>query len=1083
MATGHPALAPSPDLRVSIERAYARIHRERALGFAAAAIVAAIAGLATAAVMPRGATTATQGLLAIAIGLVLGLATGVLSRPAGPCSSSAVAYGLAYELARAGTVGPSVTAVRLDNTFGILALALNRGLHLLLFGLPLLVGDGIGRLVMRRRAGASLGRARWVPRAVGLALVIGLVALVAWPAHTPPVLGPDGTPVAGSLAELATVRLGGTDQAVMIRAADPDKPVLLYLSGGPGQSDLALSRVLAEGWTKDFVFVDWDQRGNGKSYAAIDPVSTFTLDRAVSDTIELSEYLRDRFGERKIYLMGESWGTILGVLAVQRRPDLFHAWIGSGQMVDVVETDRRVYRDLVAYAARAGDADLAAKLQAIGEPPYRDIPWANANLLAWYDYLYPDYTPSAGYVARGDGERARRRSASSGRSTRSSRRRTCCAASSTPSRSSTRSCTASTSGSDVPRLEVPVYILDGAAELSARRDVMAEWYDALEAPDQAAGDLRRRRALRGLRAGRRGPEAARRHDHPGDVRPLTRRAAGSRRDGRQLSGAQVFSRTQPGAQVCAIRHHRGRLARRPDDVPEARVVEVEDARVVRPAGRHGRCLRPGERQGQREAAHDHHDRERGEHGAGAGPSGPRRGERRPRAWRPQPTGSTWTPRVGRRTSGGNDPEVPARCQTRRPSGGLRPGGDRRSVDSGDGADRLATRPASRITATSAAPVGAVDVDGVPLGPWRLAPNRVERFYTGGALLERFQGLSEDAARDGHRPEDWVGSVTAAWRPPGEPPTRDGLSVVDEGGTRRTIAELLAADPAAVAGQALVDRAGATTGLLVKLLDAGARLPVHAHPSRAFAREHLGSSFGKAEAWLIVATRHVPRAEAPNLRLGFRRDVTRDELLEMVERQDTDRLLEAMHVRPARAGDTWFVPPGVPHAIGAGVFMVEIEEPSDFSIVAETRGVPVDPADAHLRLGWERAIDAFERRGLDDAGIDALRQQPVPIEDRQGLRRVALTGHDADPFFRAERVTVRGRARPDWEPAFLIGIVTMGSGVARAGDRSLAVSRGESFAVPAAVLPDLELESADGLELIACLPPRPWELGPAPGPTA
>ena len=188
----------------------------------------------------------------------------------------------------------------------------------------------------------------------------------------------------------------------MIRAVDPGKPVLLYLAGGPGQSDLALARALSEGWTRDFIFVDWDQRGTGKSYAALDPTDDLTLDQAVSDTIELTDYLRARFAKSKVYLMGKSWGTILGVLAVQRRPDLYHAWISSGQMVDVVETDQRVYADLVAYAVRAGDAELAGKLEAVGRPPYRDIPWANANLLAWYDLLYPSYTPSAGYRARGE---------------------------------------------------------------------------------------------------------------------------------------------------------------------------------------------------------------------------------------------------------------------------------------------------------------------------------------------------------------------------------------------------------------------------------------------------------------------------------------------------------------------------------------------------------------------------------------------------------------------------------------------------------------------------------------------------------
>jgi pimeloyl-ACP methyl ester carboxylesterase len=322
-----------------------------------------------------------------------------------------------------------------------------------------------------------------VPTGLGVLLTAGLGLLVAWPASTPPILGNDGRPVPGSIAELATVRLGGQDQAVMIRAASPDKPVLLYLSGGPGQSDLALARALSSGWTQDVVFVDWDQRGNGKSYAAFEPASSFTLQQAVSDTIELTEYLRDRFGEQKIYLMGESWGSILGVLAVQERPDLYYAWIGSGQMVDLVETDRLVYQDLLAYAGRTGDTALAARLADVGAPPYRDIPWANANLLAWYEYLYEPYTPSDGYRARGDAsgldpfgvlgseynliEKANvlrglidtfailypqlygidfRR--------------------------------------DVTSLEVPVYVLDGAAELRGRRELMIEWFDDLQAPSK-----------------------------------------------------------------------------------------------------------------------------------------------------------------------------------------------------------------------------------------------------------------------------------------------------------------------------------------------------------------------------------------------------------------------------------------------------------------------------------------------------------------------------------------------------------------------------------------------------------------------
>ena len=121
----------------------------------------------------------------------------------------------------------------------------------------------------------------------------------------------------------------------------------------------------------------------------------------MADTIELTEYLRARFDEEKIYLLGESWGSTLGVLAVQRRPDLYHAWIGSGQMVSQRETDRRLYRDVLALAERTGDSALAAKMRGYGEPPYADTPYANAFVMGHYEALYKPYTPPQAYMQIG----------------------------------------------------------------------------------------------------------------------------------------------------------------------------------------------------------------------------------------------------------------------------------------------------------------------------------------------------------------------------------------------------------------------------------------------------------------------------------------------------------------------------------------------------------------------------------------------------------------------------------------------------------------------------------------------------------
>ena len=257
---------------------------DRRLDLAVALAVALGSGLLTSAIAPRGPSTTAQALLVMAIGLAIGAVGGALTRSRWILVPAAVAYIAGAELGRIDVVAPTL-ALRLDNAYGIVALVVTRGIHGLLVFLPLAVGVVAGIAIARR-----IG---WMPRPAGSRLpfgsgllglaTVGLAVLVAWPASTPPVLGADGRPVAGSIAELATVRLGGTDQTVMIRAADPTKPVLLYLSGGPGQSDLAFSRVFAAGWTADFVVVDLDQRGNGTSYPAIDPTSALTLDRAVAD--------------------------------------------------------------------------------------------------------------------------------------------------------------------------------------------------------------------------------------------------------------------------------------------------------------------------------------------------------------------------------------------------------------------------------------------------------------------------------------------------------------------------------------------------------------------------------------------------------------------------------------------------------------------------------------------------------------------------------------------------------------------------------------------------------------------------------
>ncbi len=178
-------------------------------------------------------------------------------------------------------------------------------------------------------------------------------------------------------------------------------PVLLFLDGGPGGTATGSMRVAGKPLEKDFVVATWDQRGTGASAHALEPTTTLTLDQMVADTIEVTEYLRDRFDEQAICVVGSSWGT-LGVLAVQQQPGLYHAYIGTGQLVDQFETDKLMYAESLAYAERVGDEAVANRLREIGEPPYDDTPAYTQALAAnpeWVDYPRgEDYDIRAEYL-------------------------------------------------------------------------------------------------------------------------------------------------------------------------------------------------------------------------------------------------------------------------------------------------------------------------------------------------------------------------------------------------------------------------------------------------------------------------------------------------------------------------------------------------------------------------------------------------------------------------------------------------------------------------------------------------------------
>lgn len=189
-------------------------------------------------------------------------------------------------------------------------------------------------------------------------------------ARTPAIRVATGAVKRGSIASLERLRLGGIEQTVLLRGHDVTRPVLLFLHGGPGGSAMPLAHEFTSRLEEHFVVVHWDQRGAGKSYVADIPAASMTVEQFVQDCRELVQQLCRRFGQSKVYLVGHSWGTQLGILTVSRYPELFHAYVAVAQVVNVRQAEAISWQFALEAARAAHDHAAEARLSRMHPPAY-----------------------------------------------------------------------------------------------------------------------------------------------------------------------------------------------------------------------------------------------------------------------------------------------------------------------------------------------------------------------------------------------------------------------------------------------------------------------------------------------------------------------------------------------------------------------------------------------------------------------------------------------------------------------------------------------------------------------------------------
>lgn len=248
----------------------------------------------------------------------------------------------------------------------VVLLPLTTGVPILVW-LPLLLVAlaGVVRLVVRRRRPfAQLA-------GVGVLVLITAAAVIASQvlSTTAPITGPDGRPLPGSIASVEKVELNGSEQWIMVRGSNSSNPVLLNLGmGGPGGGGFFNApefRPLEE----HFTVVSWDEPGTGKSYGAV-PFNELNKERYVADAVALTNLLRERFGQQKVFIYGVSWSSILGIWLIQEHPELYHAFVSSGQMVNTTENDRMGYELALQHLEEQGETRRADELRRNGPPPY-----------------------------------------------------------------------------------------------------------------------------------------------------------------------------------------------------------------------------------------------------------------------------------------------------------------------------------------------------------------------------------------------------------------------------------------------------------------------------------------------------------------------------------------------------------------------------------------------------------------------------------------------------------------------------------------------------------------------------------------
>jgi mannose-6-phosphate isomerase len=353
-------------------------------------------------------------------------------------------------------------------------------------------------------------------------------------------------------------------------------------------------------------------------------------------------------------------------------------------------------------------------------------------------------------------------------------------------------------------------------------------------------------------------------------------------------------------------------------------------------------------------------------------------------------------------------------------------------------------------------------------PLKQGPNRVWRTYEGGALIDKWKKDSPQI--DGSMPEEWIMStITARGK---NRPENEGLSMINTPLGNKSLKELVNSNIDLFLGKTHAKKYG-STGVLIKMLDSLDRLTIQVHPDKEYARTMLNSEFGKTESWYVLDNREI-NGEKSAVYLGFKEGVTKEIWKQHFENQDTEAMLNCLHKIEVKPGDAFMIYGGVPHAIGSGCFLMEVQEPTDYTMRVEKttpKGLTIGEELIHQGVGEENMLKCFHYNTYSyDEALKNWQVEPEIIDSSSDYTLKTIFNEKHTDCFGLSELQLNGTYNLKNNGGFCVAVIYSGEGTILCGENEYSFTQGDEIFFSAAI-DAATFKSKTESKILLCYPPK------------